>query len=199
MRGSNPSRRGFNAPAVFGESASPQPETLDLAALYRHQGKLVSSWLRQFGVARQDIDDLRQDILLAVLEHRARFANGSAVTTWLFSICRNVATNHRRRQARGTLVPPDPTEVMGSVEDSYDEPWRRRAFKRAVSRLNPRHRLVLQLLDLEERSYPEVARRLGLRVTSVRVLRHRAHKELEVEAARALKGQRLGDRRVETS
>ena len=187
------SRARFNGPNPARDlssaiECSALPEILDLTTLYRSQWRPMSSWLRRFGVAGQDVDDLRHDIFVAVLERKALFSNESAVTTWLFSVCRNRAATHRRRQAITHEAPLEVIEAMMPVDDSYEAKWRENAVRQAVSRMRPRYRLVLELLDLKERDYEEVARHLGMRVKAVRVLLHRARKELVLEARRALGG-----------
>jgi RNA polymerase sigma-70 factor (ECF subfamily) len=63
---------------------------------------LVASWCGRWGVARQDVPDVLQDVFAAVAGHLDRFQKERPSDTfrgWLFSIARNKVWDHFRRRA----------------------------------------------------------------------------------------------------
>jgi len=165
-------------PSWLGGNPTARPDVFDLGSLYRCQGNLVLHWLGRLGVARQDLSDLRHEVFLAILEQRDNFEHRSAVSTWLFSICRNVVGNHLRRRTRVARAPNQIVDYAAPADEFYESKQRDSLVRQAISAMTPDHRMVVQLLDLQELTYVEVARQIGVRVPALRVLRHRAHKEL---------------------
>src|SRR5882724_11429589 len=63
--------------------------------------------LRTFGVHEAQIEDAVQDVFVVVHRRLGEWQGKAAITTWLFSIARRVASNHRRRAVRRTESPVD--------------------------------------------------------------------------------------------
>jgi len=126
-------------------------------------------------------DDVAQDILLAV--HRAldqyRGQTPRAFYAWLFQIAENrirdLADHHGalKRQPTHIIVPSQTTPGTRVVRSEQT-----RIVRRAVEHLTESHRLVIQLLRLEERDVSEVAELMERSDNAVRVLYCRALKSL---------------------
>lgn len=110
---------------------------------------------------RQAADDLVQDTLERAWRRFSLWRRGSRLDAWLLAIMHNVFVN----QYRGR--PPPAT----SIDDLVQEPATRatqgdglalRDLDAALGRLPPEQREVLLLVALEEYSYAEVARMLGV-------------------------------------
>ena len=87
------------------------------AEVYAHHFVLVWRSLRHLGVPAQLLDDAVQDVWLVVHRKLAEFDGRSALSTWLFGICINVARS--RRRAREVAQPPEPlSEDVQSREPS---------------------------------------------------------------------------------
>ena len=60
--------------------------------------------IRRFFAAKalgaEDVEDLTQEVLLAVVEGASRFRGEASVSTWIYAICRNVYRTHIHRIAR---------------------------------------------------------------------------------------------------
>jgi RNA polymerase sigma-70 factor (ECF subfamily) len=76
------------------------PQTMDLAEIYRLQFRFVWRTLRRFGVSEEDAPDAVQEVFIVVHRRLAEFEGRAKLTTWLFSICMNVARSRRRNERR---------------------------------------------------------------------------------------------------
>jgi RNA polymerase sigma-70 factor, ECF subfamily len=115
--------------------------------LYQRHADLVWRTLRRFGVREADAADAVQDVFLTVHRSLDQFEGRSAVTTWLYMICRSVARDRRRR-----------AHVIHEVAD--DDAIARRADGRADSaqklELGERLRLLEAALDAMPETQREV-------------------------------------------
>lgn len=137
---------------------------------------VLRAFLRRRVVGTDDVDDIVQDVLLAV--HRARHTYDPArpLEPWLFAIARNVAIDHaRRRIARaGNEVLLD--EVPDRAGD-VDAPFAPR-LEDALERLPANQREAFRMLKLEGLSVEVAAARAGTTPGALKVRAHRAYKAL---------------------
>ncbi|HET9955076.1 MAG TPA: RNA polymerase sigma factor [Polyangiaceae bacterium] len=129
--------------------------------------------------------DLVQQAFLNAHAARERFEPGSAYGPWITRILMNLLLDQYRAGRRRVVVDLDPQELPAVEHATSAERLQdiQRA-RRALERLRPRQRQVLEMHWLEERSFPEVAARLGERVVTVKVRAHRACSELRRELDR---------------
>jgi len=124
-------------------------------------------------------DDLVQQVLVTVLEalRAGRLREPGKVAHFVMGTCRMTVLDQRRgahRQERllaefgADLVPPAPAAV------SID----RDRLTRCVESLNERERSVVVLTFYDEQTSREAGTALGLSEANVRVIRHRALKQL---------------------
>ncbi len=62
----------------------------------RHETKLWN-FLRRYVGDPDTAEDLLQDVFMRVLSHAAEWTPAAKVTTWMFTIARNLCTDHARR------------------------------------------------------------------------------------------------------
>jgi RNA polymerase sigma factor (sigma-70 family) len=125
---------------------------------------------------RASADDLVQDTLERAWAKLHLYRRGTDLRAWLFTVMHNVHVN-RVRAARAT----DP------LEDEMPELAQRgaqgdallvRDLDRAIARLPAEQRAVLLLVTLEEMSYEDVARALGIPIGTVMSRLSRAREKL---------------------
>ena len=125
---------------------------------------------------RAGADDLVQDTLERAWSKLHLYRRGTDLRAWLFTVMHNVHVN-KLRAAR-------PTD---SLEDGMPELAQRapqsdallvRDLDRAIARLPADQRAVLLLVTLEEMSYEEVARTLGIPIGTVMSRLSRAREKL---------------------
>jgi RNA polymerase sigma-70 factor (ECF subfamily) len=130
----------------------------------------VRRWARRFTDDVDAADDIAQEVLID-LEGRVRHFDGrSKVTTWLFTVTRNVALNQRRRDERRArlLAGRDLDEVAVSAETTPDETRIADLALKYFDALPTKQRLIFELCDLRGMRPAEVARELGMEQATVR-------------------------------
>ena len=132
----------------------------------------------------QDLEDLAQDILLAVHAVRATYDPARPFLPWLIAIARNrtadMARRYARRSTREVAVDTYP-ETSGDDEtnrgDGYGDD---EALQQAVKALPQGQRVAIELLKLRELSLKEAASVSGMTVGALKVATHRATRALRV-------------------
>lgn len=153
----------------------------------RYQDRLYPTILRLAGCA-EDAHDLLQDTFLRAYQKLARFQGDSSFYTWVYRIAVNLALSDRRRRKGPTRVA---ASGGGSVLDPPDDPShtdpsgpmeraeRDAQVQAALNALQPDHRAVVVMKDLDGFRYEEIAEMLDIPVGTVRSRLHRARTELK--------------------
>lgn len=170
---------------------APQNENLALAVHQRADGafeRLVSEYeSRLFSYAerildnRFDAQEVVQDAFLRAHDALTRRyasdrAESVALKPWLFRIVRNLAFN-KRRGKRSRLDEPlstfddgrlGPLVPSHTVTAPIEERQERAALERAIATLPPEGRELIVLRFMEEMSYAEISRTVGLEEAALR-------------------------------
>ena len=149
----------------------------------------VRAALRRLGVAGSALDDAEQEVFLVLVRRRADFdpSRGSSERGWIWGICRNVASAHRRATRR-----------RGGCE-SADERGARPPFEERIAAVQALHTLdedsrALWLGRCEGRSAAELAASLDLPLTTVQWRLRQAKRSLRA----TLRGLERGGQAVVT-
>lgn len=137
--------------------------------------------------AGPDADDLVQETFARAIAARHRYRAGSNGRAWLCRILCNLAVSERRRRARDERLRTRVIALAPAAVAPEPEP---RALDdaglvAALAELPPCDRRILELAELEELSYREIARVLECPVGTVMSRLHRARRRLR-QAARAV-------------
>ncbi|MFQ5521813.1 MAG: RNA polymerase sigma factor [Candidatus Methylomirabilia bacterium] len=142
----------------------------------RHHRAVFHFFLRFLG-DRHTAEDLLQETFLRMFAHRGEYRARAAFKAWLFTIARNLALDHLRRQ-RGsparegvleTVVDPKPSPLEHAEVRELDE-----RLQALVLILPTTEREVLLLSRFAGLSHEEVAEVTGASLGAVRVALHRA-------------------------
>ena len=135
-------------------------------------------------VDRQLAEDLVADTYVRAFRSAGQFEDrGQPAAAWLITIARNLIASHYRRQGRRRLTNTGDNRLAAPVDDDLIDRSHDAALLEALASLKPRHRQVLQLRFLEERSVAACAVELSLSEQGVRALTYRA-----LQAMRAMLG-----------
>jgi len=129
---------------------------------------------------RATADDLVQDTLERAWAKLHLYRRGTDLRAWLFTVMHNVHVN-RIRATRAT--DPLEDEMPELAEAQRPDALLMRDLDRAISRLPADQRAVLLLVTLEEMSYDEVARTLGIPIGTVMSRLSRAREKLRAMMA----------------
>ncbi len=113
-------------------------------------------------------DDLVQDTVERALSRFSLFRQGSKLDAWLMTLMHNIFVNQLRAQAaRPPSDPLDEQFVEPAVPGTQGDALALRDLASALAQLPPEQREVLLLVTLEEFSYEDAARALGIPVGTV--------------------------------
>jgi RNA polymerase sigma-70 factor (ECF subfamily) len=154
-----------------------EPDAVD--RFYRDHAASVLGWVIRLGGHRLDADDVAHQVFEIALNRMSTFRGESTVRTWLYGITRRVVANARRKSLFWSFVSLE--AVIGSdpgwsPEEMSNREGQRRLVQVALEDLSFALREVVVLVDLEERSAPEVAEMLGIPVGTVYSRVHHARR-----------------------
>jgi RNA polymerase sigma-70 factor, ECF subfamily len=153
----------------------------------RYRTRLVHFIARKTG-DRDRAEDLVQEAFIRVTRHLHRFDQSKKFSTWIYTICSNLAKNELRNRSRSPLVlfqkltthwesehRPLQFEDFGSrPDDLYRKRHLQRIVEQTVETLPEHHQLVFRLRELEGKSYEEIAEITGVNLGTVKSRLHRA-------------------------
>lgn len=173
---SNSSQDALLAAARAGDLAA-------LTAILRMHRHGVYRYGLQVCRTTEDAEDALQETLWAATRAISTFrGTASSIVSWMFTIirreCFRLLDRHRRDPASSTDVPDDAPAVHADPADSLAEQRRARLLAEALQSLDPLHREVVLLRDVEGLSAPEAATRLGISVQALKSRLHRARVNL---------------------
>ena len=153
-------------------------------AAYRSFLEDLSAYLRAFLRRRltrapDEVEDLVQEIMIAIHNQRHTYAPAQPVTAWLHAIARYKLIDLLRRRGRRDLLHDsldDVPELLAVEErESADA---RRDLTKLLETLPQRQRMPIVCVKLQGLSVAETARTLGMSESAVKVGVHRGLKAL---------------------
>jgi RNA polymerase sigma-70 factor, ECF subfamily len=149
------------------------------AVLYRRSLPYLLAVARRRVGSAEAAGDLVQQAFLNAYLARDRFELGASFRPWITRILVNLCVDHCRSRRRWACEEFDLNELVSPpAEDENERDRERLRTRRALERLSPEKRRVVEMHWLEERPFPEVAEALSERLSTVKVRAHRAYKEL---------------------
>ncbi len=121
-------------------------------------------------------DDLVQDTLERAWAKLHLYRRGTDLRAWMFTVMHNVFVNQLRASRPGVQLEDDLPELSRPARET--ESLELRDLDRAIRRLPPEQREVLLLVVLEDMSYDEAARTLGIPIGTVMSRLARAREKL---------------------
>ncbi len=144
----------------------------NLETLYARHADFVWRTLLRLGITRDDIGDAVQDVFLVVHQQLGSFEERSAFSTWLFTICRTVATRRRRQYKRDREnVTTDSTDevidLRADVDRAAEHNQDLQLLNEILESLDAKQRNVFILFELEKMQGDEVSQALGIPLGTV--------------------------------
>jgi RNA polymerase sigma-70 factor (ECF subfamily) len=146
---------------------------------------LLTSTTRQFARTRLGavpwIDDVVQETLLAIHRARQTYDAGRPFAPWFYAVASSRLIDVVRRERRVTSreipgdVLPEPIAGRTATRDEIDV----EAIHAAVAALPARQREVIEALKFQDQSVREVAGRLSMTESAVKVTAHRGYRALK--------------------
>ena len=118
--------------------------------------------LPRMGVRAADLDDVAQEVFLAVHKGLASFEGRSQLRTWVYGICMRTCSNYRRRAHRKheqiTDAPVQSASAAEGPERRAQTQQALSALDRALEALPEAQRSVFVLFEIEGIEITEIAR-----------------------------------------
>jgi RNA polymerase sigma-70 factor, ECF subfamily len=149
-----------------------------LVQRYRAQVLRVASRI----VGPSDAEDVTQDVFVRAFHRLDQFRGESPFRSWLLRIAHNVALNtlaqRRPHEPEDAIVEQDQANRARTPAEELEVDERRQRLALKVRQVQPQHRAVLVLRDVEGLSYDEISRITDQPLGSVKGRLFRARREL---------------------
>ena len=153
--------------------------------LYERTARPLWAYLWRRTGSAQVADDLLQETYYRLLRRRVTHQSEAHRRNYLFRIATNQANDAYRSHREHDHFPAESDPAHPSVPPAA-EGSRRHDLHRALATLSGRHRDALWLAYAEGASHAEIAEKLGLRVSSVKLILFRARRKM----AKLLRGEK---------
>jgi RNA polymerase sigma-70 factor (ECF subfamily) len=135
--------------------------------IYELYADFVFRTLRALGVPARDVGDAIQEVFLAVHRTLSGFEERCSMKTWLFTICRSVARDRRRRAHQryevidGSLVNEEP-DNRPDMSVRLEHRQRLAELDAMLASMEEEQRLVFVLFEIESMTGGEISDALGI-------------------------------------
>jgi RNA polymerase sigma-70 factor (ECF subfamily) len=143
----------------------------------RHSGAVYAFIAR---MVRDDAlaEDLMQATFLSLVRSRMRYAQGTPVLPWLFTIAGNAARDALRRNRHAESHASQELQAPAQASEPSSDPVLRKHLLAALEHLSPEQREAVVLHKIEGWSFGEIARAAGITETAARIRAHRGYEKL---------------------
>jgi RNA polymerase sigma-70 factor (ECF subfamily) len=161
----------------------------------------VFATARRYARRESEVEDIVQEVWLKAFDKLASFRGEAPFEHWLMRLtvrtCYDFLRAHQRNRESSFSEISEPEEDWldrfgAEPATAHEEADAARALiNHVLEKLSPAHRLVIQLLEIEDRSVKEIAVLTGWSVPLVKVRAFRARAEMRKILARMAKDQYL--------
>lgn len=142
------------------------------AAVFEFYAPRIKSMLMRAGMPSDLAEEIAQEAMLSVWRKASSYdASRAGVSTWIFTIARNLRIDRFRREkspdadALYDALAGDPPEQPDEMLEAFE---REGEVRRALQSLSEDQRTVMQLSLFGEKSHSEIANQLGLPLGTVK-------------------------------
>ncbi len=187
------------------DASAPAPSDADLIArvlagdpsafeplIVRHQPKIFST-VRRYSRRESEVEDIVQEIFIKAFQKLSTFRSEAPFEHWLMRLAVRTCLDFLRQRQRNrehnvSDLGDEDSDLMarspGPAKDADRAAAARDLVEAVLSQLSPPARLVITLLEIEERSVREIASLTGWSETLVKVRAFRARAEMKKALAR---------------
>lgn len=174
--------------------AAPDGDTKAFAALVRRHQSAVLVNCRHLTRSRDDAEDLAQEVFVKLFFKLGTFEGRAKFSTWLQRIKVNHCLNFLQAKRGRTYVELSEPEIAAAPElrvedgaiDGLDADRRRALIRDVLDSLPDSLRVPLVMCDVDELSYDDIRRELGLGLSATKMRIARARAEFRARWARAI-------------
>jgi len=137
--------------------------------LYRRYSQGLYNYLLRLMGDPSGAEDVLQEVFLVVWQTADSYRGGASVKTWIYRIGHHRAVSWLRQHRRAVAY--DESTVFLSEaepEQGRDNAWQDDDIQKALGRLSPKHRAVLELAFVQDLSYQEIAHVLNIPLGTIK-------------------------------
>ncbi|ANM31922.1 hypothetical protein ABI59_23690 [Acidobacteria bacterium Mor1] len=146
-------------------------DTEAFSELVRRYQRMVGSVAWRYGIRREDIEDVVNEVFIKVFRNLHRYRPDHPFSTWLYRLAVNHSVDFTRRRRRDRLQDEfpeqmeDPTPSQSSgVEQDEDAAL----LRAALNEVSPKYQEALKLVYIEGLKVEDAARALAVPVGTVK-------------------------------
>ena len=131
-----------------------------------------------------EAEDIVQDTLIKVWGKRDEWQQIESIESYCMTITRNLAIDRSQKmEARNMELTPEAQEMPDTLtpEKLFEQDEQLRLIHQAINSLPEKQRTIVQLRDIEGKSYKEIAEILGITEEQVKVNLFRARQRIKTE------------------
>lgn len=127
---------------------------------------------------RDDAEDIVQDTMLRVWDVQEEWPKIQSMEAYCLTICRRLALDFVKRAAnKNVSFNPEHHDMPASQNSEQNEEVK--LVRQAMNQLPEAQRTIMELRDMEEHSYAEIAELTEMTESQVKVYLHRARKKIK--------------------
>jgi RNA polymerase sigma-70 factor, ECF subfamily len=149
------------------------PEQID--AIVHEAGARLRGFIRRHVPAGVDADDVVQDVLVKLLQHREQI-DPQRLQPWIFQTARNAIVDAHRRRAKPLVT--DGIELVSHESEASAAQELADCMRPLLALLDAEDRLLLERIEMQGGSQAELSRELNLAASTVKSRVQRARKKL---------------------
>lgn len=151
--------------------------------IVRANSDLIDRMSFTYTASRQEMEDLRQDILVNIWRGLPYFRKEAAMRTWIYRVALNTCVSTVRRRSREPKTLSLETYQLGIANDDSDEQYRKRIelLHGYISRLSAVDRAIV-IMRLDGCDYEEIASTVGMNRNTIATRLRRLKQKIAVMA-----------------
>jgi len=153
----------------------------EFMALYKDA---VYRIIYSFSGMASEIDDIAQDVFIAVFRKIHKFRLDSSLSTWLYRVTINKCKDYLRKRRTATVELND--SIISPRPDIPERLLNEARGKALLATLSAKFRSVVILREIEGMSYDDIARTLKIPLGRVKIMLFRARKQMKEAALNGL-------------
>jgi RNA polymerase sigma-70 factor (ECF subfamily) len=177
-------------------AAAEAPGRLDLIGVYNGQKDFVWLTLQRMGIRHPDLEDVFQDVFVIAHQRLHTYKPEAKLSAWLYGICLRSVAAHRRRafRRRERADGSEASEArpgsehwharVAAPDERAAELERQATLNHLLDTLDPEHRVVVVMFEVEDHSCQHISELLGVPVGTVHSRLHSARRKLAQAATR---------------
>lgn len=167
--------------AIRGESSA-------FGELYDHYHPQIYRFVLVKVTRREEAEDLTHQVFLNAWQNIGSYKHlGHPFSSWLYQIARNLVIDHYRTKKPDVPlddVTEDRAPIGGNTEARTDVRLELQKVMEVLAKLKPSYQDIILMRFVEELSLKEVAAAIGKSEGAVKLLQHRAVRQLKQELGR---------------